>query len=245
MSGSSQAGSTPEHRGDHVGDGGPSTSIATVSVGGQRFGTGTGTGGGGASPRRAGRRIGAVPAVTGRCGGAAGRRHATPPSSSAPVSSVVRPPRSARACGHPGRAGTAAQAPWVEAGERIVGLLSDAGAVRRFGRGQAVDENAVRLDNGSPSTAIWCWPPPGHPAVRAGRHAGLTTHTAGSWSMSTSHSALNVLAAGDVLGVEPTAGRRIVSMATRHQSDRGHHAAALRRCGTAFPASGRRSAMPP
>ena len=70
----------------------------------------------------------------------------------------------------------------------------------------------------SPSTAIWCWPPPGHPRSALAADAGLTTHNGRIVVDERMHtSALNVLAAGDVaLAWNRTAGRRI---AVEHWQD--------------------------
>ena len=132
----------------------------------------------------------------------------------------------------------------VEAGERIVGLLSDAG-VRFVGSVavEAVDENAVRLDNGVTIDCDLVLAATGvTPRSALAADAGLTTHNGRIVVDEHMHtSALNVLAAGDVaLAWNRTAGRRI---AVEHwqdavdQSDRGHHG------GRRFGGVGRRSRL--
>ena len=108
----------------------------------------------------------------------------------------------------------------VEAGERIVGLLSDAG-VRFVGSVavEAVDENAVRLDNGVTIDCDLVLAATGvTPRSALAADAGLTTHDGRIVVDEHMHtSALNVLAAGDVaLAWNRTAGRRI---AVEHWQD--------------------------
>ena len=139
----------------------------------------------------------------------------------------------------------------IEVGDRIVGLLSDAG-VRFVGAVsvKAVDENSVSLDNGVTIDCDLVLAATGvTPRSALAADAGITTRDGRIVVDERMHtSAPNVLAAGDVaLALErhsrPADRGGALAGRDRSGSDRGHERLpVLRRCGTACPASGRRSA---